>query len=126
METNELLLYVGGGVTAFFAAFHLILPKFLNWKSNLADTTRETRGAAYALNMCFALILLGFAVLTFAQTLAMLTTDLGLYLAGVIALFYFLRAGLEPVLFGLNGARTVGIAGLCTVAGACYLLAPLL
>lgn len=96
------LLYAGAAFHLAFAIFHLWFWKLFRWRDELARLGFINRQIVQILNLCLTFVFFAVAWLSFAYADELLAPGLGRALLGAIALFWFARAALQVIFFGLR------------------------
>jgi hypothetical protein len=99
---SEALLLVGGIYNLLFTIFHLLFWRIFDWKNDLASLTSVNRAIMQVLNLCLTFVFVIFGVLSLLYPAQMAGTELGQALAGMIALFWLLRAVEQVIFFKLK------------------------
>ena len=107
MSASQAVLLGGVFNTALFV-FHVFFWRLFNWPEGLASVSFINRAVMQILNVCLMFVFGIFAYISFFHADEMLGTTLGRVLLVLIAAFWFLRALLQIVFFGLK--RPVSIA----------------
>jgi hypothetical protein len=96
------LVVIAGIFNLAFAVFHMTFWRLFQWPASLGSMGHTNRGILYALNMAVTafFILAGILLLTYSSDVQ--TTGLGLALLWGLALFWLVRAALQPPVFGLK------------------------
>ncbi|MGE5071998.1 MAG: DUF3995 domain-containing protein [Anaerolineae bacterium] len=116
---NKNLLRFGGAVNLLFIAFHLANAQPMS--AALALLSPDIRATISTMNIQAAFTLLIFACLAIFWWRDLLTTRLGNLVATAIALFWFLRAINQVVIYGWSAAG-VPMLALCLVIGLLHLV----
>jgi hypothetical protein len=93
-----LLVVLCGIYNLLFAGFHVAFWRFFGWKSELAKLHPANRAIVQVLNLRMIYVFLLFGLLCLAFSEALLTTPLGHFLLGGMAVFWFGRLA-EQLLF---------------------------
>lgn len=116
---NKNLLRLGGAVNLLFVVFHLAMANQIG--PALASLSPDIRATISTWNLQVACALLIFACLAIFRWRDLLTTRLGNITAVAIALFWFLRAASQVVLFGWT-AGGMPLVVLCLLFGLLHLI----
>ncbi|MCP4129834.1 MAG: hypothetical protein GY754_02340 [bacterium] len=121
----EILIYIGGGYHLLFAVFDVFWPKIFNWKETLEPLDETNRALLKITNKLIIVLYSVFAYISFFHTGELLGSGLGNTLLASIAIYWFIRALMQPVYIGLKekGSLPFFIAFL---AGSAFYSVPLI
>jgi hypothetical protein len=103
-------LAVAAGIfNLMLALFHMAFWRLFQWPGSLGSLGQVNRRILYVLNLAVTalFVLLGYLLIVHASEFA--STHLGPALLWGLALFWLLRAALQPPLFGLTKPLSMGL-----------------
>lgn len=122
-DIAEVALLAGGIYNLAFAIFHLFFWKLFDWKKDLASLTPANRSIMQILNLCLIFM---FGVMSYVSLFLpqeMLATNLGKSLLVAFALFWFLRA-LEQIVVFESKSRLSAVSTLIFLVGGIIYVLP--
>jgi hypothetical protein len=119
----ETLIQIGGAFALAFAVFHLLFWKLFRWKTELAKLNALNRAVMQVLNLCLTFAFVIFAYISFAHASELVAPGLGRTLLLLIAAFWYFRAVLQIVFFGLRRLISILFFATFLVGGTLYALA---
>lgn len=111
----------GAGVaTLGFAVFHAMLPRIMDWRTDLESLFIGNRKTVYALNIAMTYLLVAMGALSVGAAPDLLATNLGrLILWGLLG-FWVLRVGIQAVVYGYEWKPSYGMTAAFVAMSAAY------
>lgn len=118
---SDTLIILGGIFNLLIAIFHLSFWRIFNWNQDLKSLRFVNRAVMQILNLCLTFVFFIFAYLSFTYTYDLLITRLGHSILISISVFWFLRAFMQVVFFGLKNRISVLFFVLFLIGGIIYI-----
>ncbi|MCP3923798.1 MAG: hypothetical protein GY714_14545 [Desulfobacterales bacterium] len=105
--TGKILLIIGGVYHLLFAIFHLFWPKLFQWDKNLSSLDEINRQLMPIMSGLFIYIYIVIFIMSSFFSESIIGNSLGNVFLLSIAGFWFLRAGMQIVYYGLKEKAAV-------------------
>lgn len=116
------LLWTGGIAHVLLTVLHLAFRPLLKWEKTLAPLNAENRGIMYIFNSLMIVLFAFLALLSFWQSEALLTSELGTLVLGFLGLFWLVRLVLQFVYLDFKTVPDKVLTVLFGLMVLCYLL----
>ena len=122
---KDIMIFICGVHSLFFAIFHIAFWKFFKWKTELKEINLANRAIMQILNLCLIYFFLFVAFISFFFTKELYASNLGkVFLCG-ISLFWLLRA-IEQFIFLSVNKLFIHVLTVLFVAGFIIFLLPVI
>ena len=122
---KDIMIFICGVHSLFFAIFHIAFWKFFKWKTELKKINLANRAIMQILNLCLIYFFLFVAFICFFFTKELYASNLGkVFLCG-ISLFWLLRA-IEQFIFLSVNKLFIHVLTVLFVAGFIIFLLPVI
>lgn len=113
---------VGGAglATLGFAVFHALLPRIMDWKSDLESLNIGNRKTVRALNIGVTYLLACMGLVCVFAAPALLGTILGRLILWGLFGFWVLRTGIQAIVYGYVWKPSYGMTAMFVVMSAAY------
>ena len=109
-----------GVATLGFAVFHALIPRFMDWKTDLESLFIGNRKTVLALNIGVTYLLAAIGLLCLLAAPDLLATDVGrLVLWGLLG-FWVLRTGIQAVVYGYEWKPSYAFTAAFVAMSAAY------
>ncbi len=116
------LISIGGFFGLGFFIFHIFFWRLFDWQKDLKSLTSINRGVMQVLNLCLMICFVIFAYVSIFHADELLATGLGKTILFGIAGFWFLRALMQPIFFGLKDSISIAFFIAFLLGSAIYLI----
>ncbi len=107
----ELIVRLAGGYNVLCALLHLLFPKMLRWKNDLASLSPANRAGMKIMNLCLMLFWLIFGYVYLFHAPEIVGTGLGRSILVSMIVFWVVRIFvLQPVYLGLRTRASIQMA----------------
>jgi hypothetical protein len=89
---KSILLLTGGLYSLAFAVFHMLFWRVFRWKADLQRLIPVNRAIIQVLNLRLIYVFLVMGLATVLFPVALLSTELGMFILGAESLLWFIRA----------------------------------
>jgi hypothetical protein len=97
-----IFLFIGGLYHLAFAVFHLFFGRIFKWKFSLLLTPSVNRAVMRVMNLCLVFLFIAISGISFFGKEVLLNQTAGKWILAFIAGFWFWRALLQVVFFGVR------------------------
>lgn len=122
---KDVIIFIGGVHSLFFAFFHMVFWKIFKWKTELEKINLANRAIMQILNLCLVYFFLFVACICFFFTKELYASNLGKAFLCGISLFWLARA-IEQFIFLPVNKLFVHVLTLLFVAGFVIFLLPVI
>lgn len=109
-----------GVATLGFAVFHALLPRMMDWKSDLESLSIGNRKTVVALNIAITYLLVFIGLLCLIAAPGLVATDLGRSVLWGLFGFWVLRTGIQAVVYGYVWKPSYGLTAAFVAMSAAY------
>jgi hypothetical protein len=106
---KSILLLTGGIYSLAFAVFHMLFWRVFRWKADLQRLIPVNRAIMQVLNLRLIYVFLVMGLATVLFPVALLSTELGMFILGAVSLFWFMRAIEQIIFFGLHSVASIAL-----------------
>jgi hypothetical protein len=106
---KNILLLTGGLYSLAFAVFHMLFWRVFRWKADLQRLIPVNRAIIQVLNLRLIYVFLVVGLATVLFPVALLSTEFGMFILGVVSLFWFMRAIEQIIFFGLHSIASIAL-----------------
>jgi hypothetical protein len=106
---KNILLLTGGLYSLAFAVFHMLFWRVFRWKADLQRLIPVNRAIIQVLNLRLIYVFLVVGLATVLFPVALLSTEFGMFILGVVSLFWFMRAIEQIIFFGLHSVASIAL-----------------
>lgn len=116
----EWIVRGAGAITIGFALFHALLPRFMNWSSDLESLFVGNRKTVRALNLGITYLLAAMGLLGILAARDLVATDLGRLVLGVFLGFWVFRTVIQALVYGYEWKPSYALTAVFGVMSAAY------
>jgi hypothetical protein len=113
-------LFIGGLYHLAFAVLHLFFGRIFKWKFSLLLTTSVNRDVMRVMNLCLIFLFVSVSCVSFFGREVLLNGPAGKMILAFIAGFWFWRALLQVVFFGVRKPLSILFVLVCLAGSALY------
>jgi hypothetical protein len=106
---KSILLLTGGLYSLAFAVFHMLFWRVFRWKADLQRLIPVNRAIIQVLNLRLIYVFLVMGLATVLFPVALLSTELGMFILGAESLFWFMRAIEQIIFFGMHSVASIAL-----------------
>ena len=106
---KNILLLTGGLYSLAFAVFHMLFWRVFRWKADLQRLIPVNRAIIQVLNLRLIYVFLVVGLATVLFPVALLSTELGMFILGAESLFWFMRAIEQIIFFGMHSVASIAL-----------------
>lgn len=106
---GEWLVRGAGVATLGFAAFHMFLPRFMDWKLDLVSLSIGNRKVVPTLNIAITYLLLVMGLLSVLGARELVSPGLGRWVLWGMTGFWALRTWAQAIIFGYEWKPSYGL-----------------
>jgi hypothetical protein len=106
---KNILLLTGGLYSLAFAVFHMLFWRVFRWKADLQRLIPVNRAIIQVLNLRLIYVFLVMGLATVLFPVALLSTELGMFILGAESLFWFMRAIEQIIFFGMHSVASIAL-----------------
>ena len=117
---KSILLLTGGLYSLAFAVFHMLFWRVFRWKADLQRLIPVNRAIIQVLNLRLIYVFLVMGLATVLFPVALLSTELGMFILVATSLFWLMRAIEQIIFFGLHTAASIIIFGVFLIGSGLF------
>ncbi len=106
---KSILLLTGELYSLAFAVFHMLFWRVFRWKADLQRLIPVNRAIIQVLNLRLIYVFLVMGLATVLFPVALLSTELGMFILGAESLFWFMRAIEQIIFFGMHSVASIAL-----------------